>query len=308
MSTDFYQAFDDFDRFSFPDGIVRVTGGHGGEALLVCGSEKAALIDCGMAYCADRMLENLNAALSRGGYETLDLLLLSHSHYDHIGALPYIRKKYPEVQVYGSEHCASVLERPRARALMKELGETARDQYTPDSDMEISTDGLYADGILRDGDQVSLGKETITAFETPGHTDCSMSFLLEPADLLFTSESTGIIEGKDYVHTPVLKSFDQAEESLRKCRELHPAYVILPHYGMIPPDYVDTYWDKFEEECRNKFAFVNGMIEEGLSEEEMFERYTDRYWTPAKLQEQPKEAFMINSKHILNAILRRIRG
>ncbi len=41
-------------RFDFPENIVRVTAGNGGEALLILGSEKTVLVDCGMAYCAKK--------------------------------------------------------------------------------------------------------------------------------------------------------------------------------------------------------------------------------------------------------------
>ena len=39
---------EDHDRFSFPGPVYRVSGGHGGEALLIAGSQKTALLDCGI--------------------------------------------------------------------------------------------------------------------------------------------------------------------------------------------------------------------------------------------------------------------
>ena len=309
-----FDIFDGFDRFAFPGPIYRVTGGHGGEALLICGSEKCALLDCGMAYCADATLENLMNRLSALGRERPDYILLSHSHYDHIGALPWIREAFPGAVVCGSEHCAEILGRPGAHSLMKELGEHALQLYEPGSTKQIRVDGLGVDRVLRDGDVISLGKETITAYETKGHTDCSMSFLLEPLSLLFTSESTGIIEGRPegtidgrgYIHTPVLKDFYQAHQSAEKCRKLGAKHVCLPHFGMVPPDMLENYWDDFETECESKMDFTRKLRDGGLSDEEMLQRYADRYWTGAKQQEQPKEAFLLNSKYILKALLREI--
>ena len=49
----------EFDRFAFPGCIHRVTAGNGGEALLIVGSEKTAIIDCGMAYCGSEMIKKL---------------------------------------------------------------------------------------------------------------------------------------------------------------------------------------------------------------------------------------------------------
>lgn len=304
MNPDIFNTFgEEFDRFSFPCNITRVTAGHGGEALLIRGSEKNALIDCGMAYCGEKTADNLAEIADR-----LDYILLSHSHYDHIGGLPYILDCFPNAIVCASEKCASIIEKPSARKLMAQLGDEARKLYDPDSTEPVRTHGLQVGLFLHDGDRISLGEETITAYETKGHTDCSLSYFLEPVKLLFTSESTGILEGKDYVHTPILKSFSDAKNSLEKCRGLKARYVCLPHFGMLPADYNEVFFDKFEEECKSKLNFVKGMLNEGISEEEMFERYTKKYWTPAKEAEQPYEAFAINSGHILKALLREIRG
>ena len=309
-----FEIFDGYDRFAFPGPIYRVTGGHGGEALLIIGSEKTALLDCGMAYCAEVTLSNLMNRLSTLGRDRLDYILLSHSHYDHIGALPWIREAFPGAVVCGSQHCADILKRPGAHSLMKELGEHALQLYEPGSTKEIRVDNLGVDQVLADGDSISLGRETITAYETRGHTDCSVSYLLQPLSLLFTSESTGIIEGRPegtpdgrgYIHTPVLKDFYQALQSAEKCRALGARYLCLPHFGMVPEDLMDCYWDDFRTECESKMDFARKLRDGGLDDEAMLQRYADRYWTGYKKMEQPKEAFMLNSKHILKALLKEI--
>lgn len=268
------------------------------------GSEKTALIDCGMAYCGRDMVDNLKKELSVQGRETLDYVLLSHSHYDHIGALPYIREAFPNALVYGSQKCSDILVRPNAKKLMKELGTAARELYTPGNIEEIPVENLNVDVVLNDGDKISLGEETITALVTKGHTDCSLSFALEPMKLLFTSESTGIIEAKDYVHTPILKSYDDAMDSMKKCMVYNPEYICIPHFGMLPKDFNNTYWKMFKEECESKYDFIKEMKDDGKTEEQMLDIYVDRYWTPAKEKEQPKEAYIINSRAIVKAFLR----
>ncbi len=293
---------DNYDRFKFPGNIARVTAGQGGEVLLISGSEKKVLIDCGMAYCGKQMAVNVVRLTNR-----LDYVLLSHSHYDHIGALPYIRERFPEVVVCGSAKCASIITRDSARELMVQLGEEARDLYMPGSEAEIRVDGLNIDRVLADGDLIELGDgQTITAYETLGHTDCSLSFFLEPERVLFASESTGILEGPEYVHTPCLKCFSDSLESSQRCRELSPAHICLPHFGMLPPVLLDRYFDMFDDEVERKLEFVRTMKDDGLTESQMLERYLKRYWTPEKEIEQPYEAFVVNAGHILKALLREL--
>ena len=176
---------EDFDRFAFPAELemYRVTAGHGGESFLIVGSEKTALYDCGMAYCGESTAENIVQAIAYlnrrgdGRHYELDYILLSHSHYDHIGALPYILDRFPGAVVCASSKCQSILKRENARKLIRQLGEEARDLYIPDSGKEIRTDHFRVDRVLADGDSIDLGDATVTAYETKGHTDCSLSYM-----------------------------------------------------------------------------------------------------------------------------------
>lgn len=295
---------DGFDRFAFPGKQYRVTAGRGGEAILIIGSEKTAIIDCGMAYCGGDVVKNIKGKLAEEGRKTLDFAFLTHSHYDHMGALPYIRRAFPEVIVYGSTHCQEILQRPNAKVLMKKLGTAARDLYRPDSKEEIPVDDLAVDIALKDGDMVSLGNETIQAIEAKGHTDCSMAYALEPDGILFTSESTGIVEAGLAINTPILKSFADAMTSLEKCRGYGAKYICLPHFGLIPQDFNEEYWMQFQQGCEDRIQMVRGMKKEGLDADQMLERYRDRYWDPIMEQEQPIEAFLINAKNIIKAALR----
>ena len=292
------------DRFEFPADVHRVTAGNGGEALLIFGREKTALYDCGMAYCGEYLMKNIRGKLNEKGRKTLDYVILSHSHYDHIGALPYIRRDFPEAVVCGSQKCHDILERPNARKLMKELGTAARDLFMPGNQEEILVDDLSVDKVLIDGDIIDLGEESIIAMETKGHTDCSMTYMLKPVNLLFASESTGLMEGPEYVHTPFLKSYSDAMISVQKCMDCGAEYLCLSHFGMIPKDFNSRYWELLHKSCDDKMSFIRVMSAEGLSDEEMLQRYTEKYWNPDMDDIQPIDAFLINAENIIKAFLK----
>lgn len=294
--TEYIRSFSGFDRFGFPQNIIRVTAGFGGEALLIKGSEKTALLDCGMAYCADGLIENIKEVL---GERKLSYVLLSHTHYDHIGALPFIKQTWPEAMTFGAGHADKILRKEGAVKTINALSENARILYRAKDELKIPENGFTIDKIVGDGDRISLGKEEMVVLETKGHTDCSLTFFLEPQGVMFMSESTGCLEGPEKMHVSILKSYKDALNSVEKCRNYGAVTLISPHYGIIPEYYNNRYWELFVSEVENYKEFLFDMFSRNLAGEEILIKYEEKFWDDRRKSEQPKEAFLLNAKNII---------
>lgn len=294
---DSFIPFENSYRRDYPEGIVCATEHqHGGEATLILSGEKTAMIDCGMAYSAGETISNIKEILNG---RSLDYILISHTHYDHIGALPYIKKEFPDAVVCGSAHGQYVLTRPGALKVIKDLGIYAASQYGT-GDEEIITDGMGIDMVLDDGDKLELGNgHYIVCLSTKGHTDCAMTYVLEPDSVMFTSESTGICSGPERSEVAILKSYDDSMESLEKCRSYGAKRIVSPHYGIVPEYYNDRYWEVFEEKAKEEKEYTVGMWNSGLSPEQMLEKATKEVFEGGRGNEQPYEAFVANAKAVI---------
>ena len=283
----------DENPFNMPEPLARVTGGRGGEAILILGTEKTGLYDCGMACFEDRLIANIHEVLDREN-RTLDYIFLSHTHYDHIGALPYILEEWPEVKVCAGEKAVRVFASEGAKRTMVRLGNEAKEQFG--GNVKITADGMRVDIIMKDGDSVSLGKEKITAFVTKGHTDCSMSYLLDPQRILFASESTGVRNGTAFIYPSILKSYKDAIESAQRLKQIDTNYIIGPHYGVVSKKAKETFFDDFIKAAEAERELIFKGIEEGLSDEEILERHKQAYWNKERSSNQPYPAYKLNAE------------
>lgn len=288
----------------FSDIIKDVTGGPGGMSLLVMGSEKTLLHDLGMACFHEKLIDNIEKELQG---KAPDYVVLSHSHYDHIGALPYIIEKWHDIQVCAGRKTAQVFKRQGALDMILSMGKNAAMFYGMDED-DIKTDGVRVDRILENGDVIDLGEEKLLCFETRGHTDCSMSFLLQPQGILFASESTGVMETADRIHTSVLKSFDESIESAEFLKFLPWKEIIVPHYGFLEDEVKDRFLDMYIEAAMEEQKLLKKWIDEGLTPEEMFKEHKRRYWNEKRAENQPFLAYKVNTEITINMMRKLYQG
>lgn len=299
---DLYEEFEGCSRFDYPDYMVRVTSGFGGESILVFSDERAALYDTGMAYCHKGTIENIRKALSDHGQTRLDCVLMSHTHYDHIGALPYILREWPDVVVVGSAKAKAVFASQGAKATMKRLGEAARDCYVEDRE-PVLTDGFRIDKVVGDGDIIEMGSRSFEVIETKGHTDCSLTYVLRPESVMFASESTGVLRAPDRIHTAILKSYKDSMDSAKRCRAYGAKRIIIPHYGLIPAYYNDRYFEMYFRAAEDEKKFILSCRDEGMNRDEILKAFDDKYWTEERGRAQPRAAFLENAKYSVNHIL-----
>jgi metallo-beta-lactamase class B len=134
-------------------------GTAGITALLVKTDAGALLIDGGLPQAADTLLANMRALGVEPG--DLKLILASHAHGDHAGAIAAIKRATG----------AQLLNSAESAVLMADGGS---------NDIQFGDDILYppvqTDRILHDGEVVALGTLRLTAHFIPGHTPGSIAW------------------------------------------------------------------------------------------------------------------------------------
>ncbi len=302
-----FEDFEHHDRTDYPAPLVRVTGGKGGEALLIRGPEKTCLYDAGMACFAEKLIENIEHVLKEEN-RRLDLVILSHTHYDHIGGLPYILERWPEAQVCASEKAKKVFESSGARNTMKKLGEYAAGNYGIDG-KEIMVNPLRVDRILHDGNRIDLGiteygqRACIEVLETKGHTDCALTYLLQPEKILFTCESTGVLVSPDHMDVSALKNFDETIRVAERLKKIDFRVLISPHYGVVPTWFNEQYFDLYIEAAGKEKAFIRNLVEKGKDMDEILEAHRQEYWKTGRSDAQPYAAYRMNTEAEVKQIM-----
>jgi hydroxyacylglutathione hydrolase len=175
--------------------------------LLICEVTKhAAIIDV-PPKSSDTLLQRIKElSLS------MDMILLTHSHWDHIAEVSLL-KKHLNVPVYIHKEDADNLEHPGSDQLP----------------LFFPLKGIKPDGYLADGQKLVLGKLVIIVIHTPGHSPGSICFYLPSENILISGDTLfkGTI-GKLNLPTarPVLMW-----DSLKKLAALPNATKVYPGHG-----------------------------------------------------------------------------
>ena len=139
-------------------------GDIGVNCYLISGDNAAVVIDPG--FYSETVLEFLNENVCKER-----LILLTHSHFDHIGGAAQLRDK-TGVKIAIGELENEFLSDPSVN-LSGLLGEPVKP--------------FLADLLLKDGEEVTVGEFNFKVIHTPGHTSGSVSYLL--GDILFSGDT-----------------------------------------------------------------------------------------------------------------------
>lgn len=138
---------------------------------LITGINATALIDTGTGFAVKSTIDSLKTNLNG---RSLDYVIVTHRHYDHVGGLGAIIKEFSP-KVYAGHDDAEPL---RAGDSDSTLGTKFGGHIDPMDVIDFS-----------EGDIIDLGGHRLTPIDTPGHTIGSISILDEETGALFSGDT-----------------------------------------------------------------------------------------------------------------------
>jgi glyoxylase-like metal-dependent hydrolase (beta-lactamase superfamily II) len=176
--------------------------------------------------------------------ERIKYLALTHTHPDHIGAVPHLKRLWPHLQILGSASAAKGLKRlmEKKEALKEfiandeaitkiQLAKGAISQAPP------ALDGynFSVDHVLEEGERITISKEIVwRVYHTPGHSPCHIALNDENEGTLVIGDSTGFyVAAKNALWPNYFESLENYCHSIQKLSTLPADRLVLSHNGVV---------------------------------------------------------------------------
>lgn len=203
--------------------------------------EDGMIIEGGTGPTFDIILSQINAL----GIDPsrIKYIALTHTHGDHVGAVPRFRKIWPHIKVLAGAVADKFLKKDRfikefmptdkmIGNILMEKGDIAR---YPD---ELEEYNFAADGVMDEGSSIDLGKGIKwSIFNTPGHSPCHVSLFEEKEGTLAIGDTTGYFDPEKDIFWPnYFSSLENYCDSIKKMLPLPAKRALLSHNGQIDGD------------------------------------------------------------------------
>ncbi|HSB03747.1 MAG TPA: MBL fold metallo-hydrolase [Thermodesulfobacteriota bacterium] len=210
-------------------------------------------------------------------------LLILHSHFDHVGIVPFFKRRNPELEVYASARGWEILQMPKAIQTVNEFSRSVARRRGKESVYE-TYDLDWRDGItgisISEGERIDLGDLEVVILETPGHSSCSISAYVPKLKTLFASDAGGI-PYRDIIGASGNSNFTEYQRNLEKLKDLDVEYVCADHYGYVAGEEAQSFIRQTVEAAKQERAFMEEAYRKtgdiGVAAKELTANYFNKY-------------------------------
>ncbi|MHA1233000.1 MAG: MBL fold metallo-hydrolase [Candidatus Helarchaeota archaeon] len=187
-------------------------------SYLIVGKKKKVLIDASGKSEGRRIAKKV----LKLGFKP-DILIITHSHWDHAGGISSIIKKIPDIEIMVHEAGAGALSDPN------DFNKWFSD-YTP------QLEPITEINRLKDGEIIDIGDIELEIISTPGHTNCSICIFDRKNKTLFTGDSLGYMLTEKVFFGPIMPpQFSEKKllKTFEKVEKIEYTNICLAHFGCL---------------------------------------------------------------------------
>ena len=223
------------------DKYVIKLGRHESCVYLLNGEAGWAFIGGGMVHIIPEVLDLIDRYEFDERY--IKRIIILHSHFDHCGIVPYIKKKWPWITVTASARTKELLAKDKVIAGHESLNKMILEYYDcmdlyEKYDLEFK--GIEVEEVVKDGDILQVGDLSLEILEVPGHSSCSIAAYCPERESLFASDSAGVIAG-DGIFSAGNSNYDLYQKNLERMSSYKITYLLLEHFAALTHKEAEEY-------------------------------------------------------------------
>ncbi len=286
------------------DGIHML--GHRAVPVFLVDGDRPALFDAGLAFLGPVYARQIRQVLDQ---RQPAWLFLTHSHFDHCGAVAYLKAQFPMMKVVCSKKAADVFGRPNAIALIADLNRFAAGM-APDFGVDLGNarfEPFTVDVRAGEGDcfEMSAGL-TVRTMETPGHTWDFLSYYIPQRKLLVSSEALGTPDETGYIVTDCLVDYDVHYQSMQRLEALDVETLCLGHiYSCTGSDARRHVAQSLVQSRRFRRMVEQLLVQENGNIPAVMQRVKAYEWDGKPGLRQPEPAYVLNLEARINTVVRK---
>jgi glyoxylase-like metal-dependent hydrolase (beta-lactamase superfamily II) len=200
---------------------------------LLEGETSSLIISGGMSYLAPIVLTQIRDF----GIDEAKIrkLLILHAHFDHVGLIPFFKRRYPDLELYASARAWEILQMAKGIETINTFSHLMAERMGFAGHLE-GMDLCWRDDLsgaeVSEGTTIDLGGTIVEILETPGHSSCSISAYAPEMRALFPSDGGGIPYGATIIPSGN-SNFTRYQQSLAKLNNLTVDILCADHYGYV---------------------------------------------------------------------------
>jgi glyoxylase-like metal-dependent hydrolase (beta-lactamase superfamily II) len=229
-------------------GMYNMTG-IGAAYLLKAG--KTCLIDGGTREGSENMIMILKSIDSFPP----DLIILTHSHFDHTQAVPLMRK-----------HARKQGKEIEVLACHKALPNLENQSFNKIFNPKMEFLNIIDVNPLKDGDKIDLDGISLNISEVPGHISDHIAVFDETNKVLFPGDSLGVQFTSEAPYPNFMPPFwnkDSYYNSMKKMERIGFQSIALAHYGCLEGREAQEYIRNLRRESENWWTILEHAEKDG---------------------------------------------